>query len=119
MPTSLYIRLGGFDRISAIVNDAVDNHLANPLIAARFAKSDIAHAKQMATEFFCAGAGGAEVYTGKDMLAAHATMNISEQEFIAAIDDILASLDKHGVGPQERMEVLSILYSLKGHIVRV
>lgn len=119
MSASLYDRLGGIARISAIVNDLVDLHLTNPLINARFAKSDVSALKKNATLFFCAGSGGPEVYAGKDMLAAHKSMNISEQEFIAVLDDALAALDKHGVGAQERMEVLAILYSLKSHVVRV
>lgn len=119
MKTSLYARLGGFDGISTIVNDVVDLHLVNPLIKARFVNSDIAKLKETATLFFCAGGGGPESYTGKDMLAAHRSMNISEQEFVSALDDTLAALDKHGVGADERMEVLAILYSLKDQIVRV
>jgi hemoglobin len=119
MKASLYDRLGGYNGISAIVTDTVDRHLVNPLIKARFAKSDIAKLKTTATLFFCAGGGGPQAYTGKDMLLAHRSMNISEQEFVAALDDTLAALDKNGVGAEERMEVLAILYSLKDQIVRV
>jgi hemoglobin len=53
------------------------------------------------------------------MRTAHAGMNISEQEFVAALDDILAALDKNGVGPGERQELLSVLYSMKADVVRV
>ena len=119
MKAPLYDRLGRFDGISAIVNDVVDLHLVNPLIKTRFAKSDIAKLKETATLFFCAGAGGPEAYGGKDMVAAHRSMNISEQEFVATLDDTLAALDKNKVGAEERMEVLAILYSLKDQIVRV
>jgi len=119
MKASLYDRLGGFDRISKIVNDLVDLHIANPLINTRFANSDAAALKQKATAFFCAGIGGTETYTGKDMVSAHRGMNISEQEFIAVIDDALAALDKNGVGAEERMEVLAILYSMKSQVTRL
>ncbi|MBM3758313.1 MAG: group 1 truncated hemoglobin [Acidobacteria bacterium] len=89
------------------------------LINARFANSDAASLKQKATAFFCAGSGGTETYTGKDMVSAHKGMNISEQEFIAVIDDALAALDKNGVGAEERMEVLAILYSMKSQVTRL
>ena len=119
MPASLYERLGGLEKISSIMNDVVDLHCVNPLIKVRFEKSDTAKLKAAATTFFCSGSGGPETYTGKDMLTAHRGMNISEQEFMAVVDDILAALDTHRVGDQEKMEVLSILYSMRGEIIRV
>ncbi len=122
MTESLYVRLGGAKRIAAIVDDSVEMHLKNPLIKSRFENlgaDRIRIAKQHATEFFCAGSGGPEKYTGKDMVAAHKGMNINEQELIAAIDDILAAMAKHGAGQQECNDVVAILYSLKGQVVRV
>lgn len=98
----------------------IANHLANPIVGVRFRHvRDLEALKAHAVDFFCAGSGGTETYSGRDMRVAHAGMNISEQEFVATLDDILAALDKNGVGPQERQEVLAILYSLKDDIVRV
>jgi hemoglobin len=75
--------------------------------------------KKMSVAFFCAGAGGPETYTGRDMLTAHRGMNISEQEFIAVVDDIMSAMDKNHMGENERKDVLAVLYSLKGDIIRV
>lgn len=117
---SLYDRLGRFDGITKIVHDVMDAHLANPMIAPRFqATKDLDHAKQMAVEFFCAGCGGPERYTGRDLLVAHKGMNINEQEYMAAMDDILYSLKKNDIDDATRGEVTSILYSLKDNIIRV
>ena len=118
--TSLYERLGGRTRITGFIADVIANHLANPIVGVRFRHvRDLEALKAHAVDFFCAGSGGTETYSGRDMRVAHAGMNISEQEFVATLDDILAALDKNGVGPQERQEVLAILYSLKDDIVRV
>lgn len=120
MPETLYERLGGEDNIARIVNDAIDEHLNNPLVKTRFENAaDIEDSRRKAIEFFCAGAGGPQTYTGRDMRTAHTGMNVSEQEFIAVVDDILLALDKNEVGEQERKDVLAILYSLKGEIVRL
>jgi hemoglobin len=70
-------------------------------------------------EFFCAGAGGPESYTGKDMRTTHRGMNVSEQEFVAVIDDALAALEENGIDPATRNEVLAILWSLKNEVIRV
>jgi hypothetical protein len=42
-------------------------------------------------------------------------MNISEQEYMAAVDDILDTLDKHKIDDQTRKDVLAIVYSGRDH----
>jgi hypothetical protein len=63
--------------------------------------------------------GGPQENTGKDMLAAHRGMNINEHEDLAVTDDIMAALEKNGIGETEKQEVLSIAYSLKSEILHV
>lgn len=52
------------------------------------------------------------------MRSAHRGMNISEQEFLAVVDDIMGVADKRDLDDTTKQEVLAILYSLKGEIVR-
>ena len=120
MTTSLYQRLGAADGIARLVEDAIDAHLVNPIVKTRFEKiKDIEFAKKMAREFFCAGAGGPEPYTGKDMLTAHKGLNISEQEYLAVTDDIVGAMNKHKLDDSTKNDVIAILYSLKDNIIRV
>jgi hemoglobin len=117
---SLYHRLGKFDGISRIVRDTMAAHLANPTVQSRYkAVKDLEHSTRMAIEFFCAGCGGPETYTGRDLLTTHKGMNVSEQEYIAVMDDILGALEKNDIDPQTRDEVVAVLYSMKGQIIRV
>ena len=121
-PPSLYDRLGGACGIAAIVDDIVALHLSNPLIKARFAAispEKLSALKKTTCDFFGAGSGGPEVYAGRDLVTAHKGMNINEQELVAAIDDVVAALDKNGVGQNEKNEVVAILYSLKNQVVRL
>ena len=46
-------------------------------------------------------------------------MNISEQEFIAVVDDIILAMDQNSIGTAEKNEMLAIAYSLKDEIIRV
>lgn len=120
MSKSLYQRLGSKEGISRLVDDVVAAHLSNPIVKTRFENvKDMAHLKKMACEFFCAGSGGPEAYTGKDMRAAHKGMNISEQEYLAVMDDIVGALDKNKLEEDTKKDVIAILYSLKGDIIRV
>lgn len=117
---SLYQRLGRVEGIGRIVDDVMRAHLANPLIRTRFEHAkDLDRARRMAVEFFCAGSGGPETYTGLDLAAAHAGMNVTEQEYMAAMDDIVSALEKNDIDPATRGEVVAILYSLKGGVMRL
>ena len=50
---------------------------------------------------------------------AHRGMNISEQEYMAAIDDILGTLERHNIDSDTCKDVLAIAYSLKNQILHV
>ena len=118
--TSLYERLGRRDGIARITRSLIENHMANPLVKPRYENSeDLGRVEQRVIEFFCAGAGGPESYSGRDMLATHRGMNINEQEFVTVVDDAMAALASNGIEPGTRNEVLAILWSLKGEVVRV
>ena len=120
MEKTLYERLGGAEAIRKLANDIAENRMANPLIKTRFdIVEDMDKTKQLVFEFICAGTGGPQAYTGRDMLTAHTGMNISEQEFIAVVDDILEAMDKNNLGEAEKKDMLAIGYSLKDEIIRV
>ncbi|MFA5899056.1 MAG: group 1 truncated hemoglobin [Hyphomicrobium sp.] len=116
---TLYERLGQRPRIEEIVEAIWANHTSNPIIKQRYWNSNPTEVKRLVTEMCCAGFGGPESYTGKDMISAHKGMNINEAEFIAVCDDVLDALEKCNVGKRERDEILCILYSLKPEIVHL
>ncbi len=63
MTTTLFERLGGTKGISMIVDDAVEAHMNNPAVNARFLPlkeqpERLAIIKQHTIEFFSAGSGG-------------------------------------------------------------
>jgi hemoglobin len=87
---SLYERLGGEEKVRAIVVDLLGS-----------------------------STGGPQVYDGMDMKTAHTGMNCSAAEFAAVLDDLLAALDKHGVGELEKAELLALNYGLKEQILHV
>lgn len=117
--SSLYERLGGKEKILQIATTLFDTHAKNPTIRARYVNSDRDQLIRLVFEFLCSATGGTQEYTGRDMLTIHRGMNISEQEFMAVLDDILLTLQTHGVGQREQEELLLASYSLRGDIVRV
>ena len=118
--TTLYERLGRREGITRITADLMKNHLANPLVKTRFMNSeDIGRVERRAVEFFCAGTGGPEAYTGQDMVATHKGMNISEQEFMSVIDDAMDALEKNAIDEATRNDVLAVLWSMRRDVVRL
>lgn len=123
MEKSLYEKLGGAQKIKIMVDDIVDAHLGNPVISARFMPylerpEYVEQVKQHMCDLLGMGSGGPEKYTGRDMETTHKGMNISEEEFAAALDDILMVLDNHGIGNQAKNEVLGMLYAMKDEVIR-
>ena len=124
MAQTLYKRLGELKGMTKLVDDVVDLHMANPMVSPRFLPlkdqpEKLAVIKQHTINFFCAGAGGPQSYGGRDMLTTHTGMNISEQEYLAVVDDILEAMGNNNYEEEDKKDVLSILYSLKEGIIRV
>lgn len=121
---SLFERLGSSSGIRRIVDDIVAAHMVNPSISARFlpyaeTPDKMAVIKKHLCAFLEAGTGGPAQYAGRSMREAHRGMNVSEAEYMAAIDDILAVLRKHSIDEQTQKDVLAISYSLKQDILHV
>lgn len=120
---SLFQRLGGSDGIRSLVDDIVAEHLANPTINKRFLPmteepEKLATAKKHLCAFLEMGSGGPQNYTGRSMVDAHRGMNITGEEYLAAIDDIMTVLARHSIDEATRNEMLAIAYSLKPEIMR-
>lgn len=119
---SLYDRLGGKKAISAVVDQFVAN-VANDKRINKFfadAASDpkrLAAFKQKLVDQICEASGGPCKYKGKDMKSAHAGMGVSEADFNALVEDLVAALDKFNVPAAEKNELLGALGPMKGDIV--
>lgn len=119
----LFERLGGSSGIERIVDEVAKRHLENPSIRARFLPyleppEKLVQLKVHLARFLELGSGGPQRYTGRDMKSAHRGMNISPAEYVAALDDIVASLTSAGIDQETCNEVLGIAWSLKSDIVQ-
>jgi hemoglobin len=122
MKKPLYDRLGGKKAITAVVDEFVNIVAADSRINKFFAKT--ASDKKLLTTFksnlvdqICQGTGGPCRYKGKDMKSAHAGMGVSDADFGALVEDLIAALNKFNVPETEKNELLSALAPMKGDIV--
>jgi len=117
--TTLYDRLGGKAAITAVVDQFVANVAADPRINHFFAQTDPGPFKAKLVDQICQGTGGPCTYTGKDMRSAHAGRNITDADFNALVEDLVAALNKLNVPQQEQKDLLAILGPMKPDIVGV
>ena len=121
---SLYDRLGGVYAIAAVVDDFIDRVMgdarlnANPKVDEAHHRVSRAGFKYLVTEMVCWATGGPQKYTGRSMLDSHAHLDITEGEWQAFLDDLHQTFEKFQVPSAEREELLAIVASTKGDIVR-
>ena len=117
---SLYQRLGGYDRIAAIVAGLFQRLKEDPQFA-RFGLGRSLDSKarvlQLTMEQICALSGGPCLYLGRDMRTSHHGLNITGAEWQANREHTLQVLTHHGVGEPERSEFLELFERYRGDIV--
>lgn len=114
---SLYDRLGQQPGIVTVVNDFVANVASDTRINHRFAKTDIPNLKAQLVDQLCQATGGPCKYAGKDMVAAHKGMNITNAEFNATGEAMLKALQKNKVAQADIDAVMGALGGMQNDIV--
>jgi hemoglobin len=121
-PKTLYERLGGYDAITAVVNNLLPRVEADKLLGRFWAHrgvDGVAREKQLLIDYLSNCAGGPTYYTGRAMKLSHQGMRISEADWQAFLGHLNATLDAFQVPKQERGEVLAFIESTKADIVEL
>ena len=118
--TSLYKRIGGYDVISAIVDDLFALMKGD----ARFARFGVGRsvdsrrrAQQLTVDLICSASGGPCYYMGRDMRAAHAGLRITQDEWEASLDMTRKALHNQCVGVDEQSEFLALFERYRNDII--
>jgi hemoglobin len=114
----LYERLGGRDAIQAVVTDIVELHFSEPITKPLTKGVDQAKLVKLVVDWLCRAAGGDVQYSGRDMVSAHAHLNMTDVHFMAAGEQILRCLQKHGVPEPETQEVLCAIIAHHDDVIR-
>ena len=114
---TLYERLGGKPAITAVVDDFAARVAADRRINRFFANTDVPAFKVKLVDQICEASGGHCKYTGKDMKTAHAGMGVTDADFNALVEDLVATLDKFKVPEKEKSVLLGVLAPMKKDIV--
>lgn len=116
---SLFNRVGGREGIHAVIAETVRRHQVNDGIKHLLDGVDPAMLIEQVTDFLVLGTGGEGEYHGRDMVAAHAHLNLSNADFLAAGSDLGAAMDTAGWSENEAQELLCAFVSLRPQVVSV
>jgi hemoglobin len=120
---SLYDRLGGVYTIAPVVDDLIDRIMvdprlnANPRVDEAHHRVSAAGFKYFVTEMLCEAAGGPQHYSGRPMGDSHRDLMITDEEWLAFMDDVQQTLDKFAVPQLEQDEIKAIVESTHDAIV--
>lgn len=117
---SLYLRLGGYDAVAAVVDDFMKRLGDDPGLARFFVgHSDDSkmRIRQLIVDMVCQATGGPCYYTGRDMKVSHKGLGITEQDWEVSVRHFVATLDKFKVPKKEKEELLTLVGSMKSEIV--
>jgi hemoglobin len=116
----LYQRLGGYDAIAAFVDDLLPRLLSDARIGVYWkgkCKDSLRKDRQLIVDFLCSAFGGPVQYLGRDMKTSHDGLEISEADWMAFEQHVIATLKNLGVSGREYDEVMAATVSLKGDVV--
>jgi hemoglobin len=117
---SLYLRLGGYDVIAAIVDEFSQTFAADPKAARFVSGMNLERRKrnrQLTVDYLAEASGGPSFYLGQDMKTAHAGLGISADEWAMAMGHIRRALAKLRVPDPEGKELIAIFERSRNEIV--
>lgn len=116
---TIYEQIGGPGAVAATVEEFYGRLLADPQTAPFFDGIDLGRLKSHQRAFIAAALGGPEIYAGRDMAAAHAGLDISNDDFDAVVGHLVDTLTSLGVPDDTIAEIGGALTPLRADIVTV
>ena len=119
---SLYERLGGYDAISAVVDDFAAKLFADPVVGKRFfgMGDDTRQGfRQKNKNLVCFVTGGPCKVISRPARVVHGGLGIKASEFDIVVNHLVDTLNKFEVPEKEQQELLTIIGTLRPDIVEV
>ena len=113
----LYEQFGGRPGIEALVEELLVRVLEDERIAAQFAEVDLVNLNDRLVEQICVEVGGPCEYTGRTMAESHEGLAITEADFNALVEDLVAAMDARGIPRRAQNRLLARLAPMHRDIV--
>ncbi len=122
MEKSLYERLGGYDAVSAVIDDFAGKLFIDPVVGARFfGMSDDSREgfRQKNKNLVCNVTGGPCKIISRSAATTHDGLGIKASEFDIVAQHLVDTLNKFNVPEKEHKELMAIIATLRPDIVEV
>jgi hemoglobin len=114
---SLYQKLGGKAAIDAAVEAFYVKVLADDRVKHFFSDVNMTKQRRKQKEFLSAALGGPLPWTGKDMRAAHADLQLNETHFNAIAENLVATLKDLKISQELIDQVIAIVATTKDAVL--
>lgn len=114
---ALYRDLGGSEGIAKVVDGFLARVHGDLRINLFFENTDLADLRRLVIEQLCEATGGPCKYSGRSMEEAHSGLNLTDADFAAFVEDLVATLNEAKVPKPTQDRLLAILGPMKPQIV--
>ena len=114
---ALYRELGGTEGITHVVDAFLPRINSDARINGLFLKVDHDDLRRLVIEQLCAATGGPCTYTGRSMEEAHSGLNLTNADFNAFVEDLVAAMNQLKVAKPSQQKLLALLAPMKPQIV--
>jgi hemoglobin len=112
-----YERVGGGPAVTAVVDSFYTKVLADPQLSGYFENVDLPRLKRHQVLLVSQVLGGPAQYDGRDLAAAHATLDVTKDDFGRVVDHLVEALQQASVPPDIIDRVGSTLAGTEADIV--
>ena len=113
----VFEEFGGKPGLVTLMNDFMDNLMADPVTRPFFRNADREHIKAELVDQFCVILDGPCTYTGMDMTTAHRGMNVDHADFNALVEDLQKAMNKHDIPFRAQNKLLAKLAPMHRQII--
>lgn len=114
---SLFLAMGGQAGINRVVEGLLYRIADDERIVHHFAETDILRLQEKLQEQICVETGGPCEYTGDSMVDVHAGFDITEGDFNALVEDLLAAMEDEGLSVPVQNRLLQRLAPMRAEII--
>ncbi len=115
---TLYQRLGGPSALTPVIERTLERSAADPRTARSFDGIKLKTLRDSIVQQICSLSGGGCHYEGETMARSHADLKIVASEFDAMVTILREEMDRAGIDPGAKNELLRLLAPMKRDIVR-
>jgi hemoglobin len=113
----VFEQFGGKPGLVTLMNDFMDNMMADSRTQPYFVNTDREHIKAELVDQFCVILDGPCTYSGKDMQKAHRNLGINRAAFNALVEDLQTAMNKNNIPFRSQNKLLAKLAPMHSAVI--